>query len=96
MIDINENKQESISEMMIQGNKITDEDLNNLCYSFLELLEASLCIQYQIEKTAQQTKEMHLQILAEGFENIIRKNHERYLEIKKQNNWSNEMGEELI
>ena len=48
MIDINKEPQESISEMMQQENTINEKDLNNLCYYFLELLEASLTIQWEL------------------------------------------------
>ena len=94
MIDTTENNQESISDMLTKGNKINDEDLNNLCYIFQELLEASLCIQYEIEKEAKHQGNMHLQIYTKGFESIITECHKEYLKIKKQNKWDNNIGEE--
>ena len=94
MIDITENKQESISEMIVQENKINEKDLNNLCYCFLELLEASLTIQWELHKYAEGNDSMQLKILSEGFDNITKQCHSKFLEIKKQNNWDSNIGEE--
>lgn len=94
MIDITKEPQESISELMVQENKIDDKDLNNLCYCFLELLEASLTIQYELCKYAEGNGSMHLKILSEGFDNIIKQTHHEFLQIKKQNNWDSNIGEE--
>lgn len=96
MIDIEDNKKESISELMQQGKTISDQDLNNLCYCFLELLEASLCIQYEICKVAEQQDNMYLKIIAEGFDNITKQTHHQFLQIKKQNQWDSNIGEKLI
>ena len=93
-MNITETKQDSISDMLHQGNNITNEDLNNLCYIFQELLEASLCIQYEIEKEAKNQGNMHLQIYTKGFERIITECHKEYLQIKDNNNWDNNIGEE--
>ena len=92
--DIMQSNKESISDMMQQGNTINDTDLNNLCYIFNELMEASLCIQWQIQQHSEQTDDMNLKLYAEGFDMIINQCHERYLEIKKQNKLSNNIGEE--
>ena len=94
MIDITENKPESISEMITQENKINEKDLNNLCYYFLELLEASLTIQWEIHKYAEGNGSMHLKILSEGFDNITKQCHSKFLDIKKKNNWDSNIGEE--
>ena len=94
MIDITENKQESISEMIVQENKINEKDLNNLRYCFLELLEASLTIQWELHKYAEDNGSMHLQILSEGFDNIIKQCHSQFLDIKKKNQWDSNIGEE--
>ena len=93
-IAMNETNDKSISDMVAQGNTINDTDLNNLCYIFNELLEASLCIQWQIQQHSEQTDDMNLKLYAEGFDMIINQCHERYLEIKKQNKLSNNIGEE--
>ena len=92
--DTMENNQESISDMLTEGKQINDKDLNNLCYIFNELIEASLCIQYQLQQHAEQTDDMNLKLLAEGFDNIINQNHKKYLKIKKQNKWNSNIGEE--
>ena len=93
MIDIN--NQEYLSDILNQGNTISNTDLNNLCYIFLELLEASLCIQWQIQKEAEHQDNMHLRIYAEGFDNITKQCHHEFLELKKKNKWDNNIGEEL-
>lgn len=93
-IAMNKTTDKSISDMLTQGNTISEIDLNNLCYIFNELLEASLCIQWQIQQHSEQTDDMNLKLFAEGFDNIINQNHKRYLEIKKQNQWDQNIGEE--
>ena len=94
MIDISKEPQESISEMMQQENTINEKDLNNLCYCFLELLEASLTIQWEIHKYAEGNGSMHLKILSEGFDKITKQCHSKFLDIKKKNNWDSNIGEE--
>ena len=94
MIDITKEPQESISELMVQENTINEKDLNNLCWCFLELLEASLCIQYELCKYAEHNGSMNLKILSEGFDNIIKQCHHEFLEIKKTNQWDSNIGEE--
>ena len=94
MIDITKEPKESISELMVQGNKIDDKDLNNLCWCFLELLEASLTIQWELHKYAEDNGSMNLKILSEGFDNIIKQCHHEFLDIKKQNKWDSNIGEE--
>ena len=96
MIDINEQKEESIFDTLHQGKQISDEDLNNLCYIFNELLEASLCIQYEVEQEAEHQDNMNLKIYSKGFDNIIKECNKQYLEIKKQNQWDSNIGEKLI
>lgn len=95
MINVTENNEESIFNSLHQGNQINEQDLNNLCYTFLELLEASLTIQYEIEKQAEQTGNMNLTLYSKGFDQIIKQCHHEYLEIKKKNNWESNIGEEL-
>lgn len=93
-IAMNETNDKSISDMLTEGKQISDKDLNNLCYIFNELVEASLCIQYTLQHHSEQTDDMNLKILAEGFDNIITQNHKKYLKIKKQNKWNSNIGEE--
>ena len=93
-IAMNKTTDKSISDMLTQGNTISEIDLNNLCYIFNELLEASLCIQWQLQQHSEQTDDMNLKLLAEGFDNIITQNHKKYLKIKKQNKWDSHIGEE--
>ena len=93
-IAMNKTTDKSISDMLTQGNTISEIDLNNLCYIFNELLEASLCIQWQLQQHSEQTDDMNLKLLAEGFDNIINQNHKKYLKIKKENNWNSNIGEE--
>ena len=94
MIDVTENNKESLSDVLHQGNTISDKDLNNLCWCFLELLEASLTIQWELHKYAEGNASMHLKILSEGFDNITKQCHSKFLDIKKKNNWDSNIGEE--
>lgn len=93
-IDMNETNNKSLSDMLHQGNNINNTDLNNLCYIFNELLEASLCIQWQLQSHAEHTNDMNLKISAEGFDNIITECHKKYLKLKKDNQWDSNIGEE--
>ena len=94
MIDVTTNKQESISDMLQQENTINTKDLNNLCYIIQELFDASWFIQDELFKEAEQTSDMHLKIISEGFDNILQKCHQQYLKLEKNNNWKN-IGENI-
>lgn len=93
--DVTENNTEYLTDMLNPVNEVSDEDLNNLCYWFNELLEASLFIQWEIHKIAEHQDSMQLKILSEGFDNIITQTHKEFLKIKKENQWDNNIGESL-
>lgn len=86
---------ESIYEMMNPTNRITEEDLNNLCYHFLELLELSLSMQWKFHQQAETTGNIELKIYEEGCDKIISKIHHDFLELKKKYQWDSNIGEEL-
>jgi hypothetical protein len=95
MIDITERNEEGLSDILCQGDTIDSEDLNNLCYWFSELLEASLTIQWKMHEVAEHNGSMELKILSEGFDNIIKQCHHEFLEIKRKNKLDSNIGEEL-
>lgn len=96
MIDVDKIESETISDILNQGNQITDVDLNNLCYWFSELLEASLFISYEMCKEAEHNKNMKMKIQSEGFDKVIQECHKGVLELKKKYKWDSNIGEELI
>ena len=95
MINITETNEKGLSDILCQANTISDTDLNNLCYWFSELLEASLCIQWELYKIAEHHGSMRMKILSEGFDNVIKECHRNDLDLKKKNQWDSNIGEEL-
>lgn len=73
MKEITENNQEDMYSLLTAGNEKKNEEFNKLFHNYLQLLEASLCISYEISKVAEENNDIHLKILSEGFDNIIQK-----------------------
>ena len=90
----NKMSNESISELI--NKPLAEEDLNNFCHYFLELLELSFAMQWKLYKQADSTGSKEMEIFSEGCDNLIKRYHKGFLELKKKYDWDSNIGEELI